>query len=201
VKYQLSELPYSERFFNETGFERSAWDNMISVKIIDLDTYTIVADVPTGTRSSVVSITPDDGYAYVGNVSSNSVSVVQLNGASSTEVAEIPCGIIGVSWAACGVTSDVQVSPSGDYCLVAASFDDKVKVIDTATNTIVADLTVGDFPLQIAFNSDGSRALVTNYIVDTYSLIDVDGASSSVVDTWSAGDGGKTVSRLMTVCE
>ncbi len=163
--------------------------NSNSVKILDLDTYTIVADVPTGSRSSVVSITPDDAYAYVGNVSSNTVSVVQLDGASSTEIAEIPCGVIGVVWAACGVTSDVRVSPSGDYCLVAASFDDKVKVIDTATNTVVADLTVGDFPLQIAFNYDGSRALVTNYLGDTYSLIDVDGASSSVVGTWSAGDG------------
>ena len=140
-------------------------------------------------RPSVVSITPDDGYAYVGNVSPNSVSVVQLDGASSTGVAEIPFGVIGVSWAACGVTSDVQVSPSGDYCLVAASFDDRVKVIDTATNTVIADLTVGDFPLQIAFNADGSRALVTNYSGDTSSLIDVDGVSSSVVGTWSAGDG------------
>ena len=167
--------------------------NSNSVKIIDLDTYTIVANVPTGTRSSVVSITPDDGYAYVGNVSANTVSVVQLDGASSTEVTEIPCGIIGVSWAACGVTSDVQVSPSGDYCLVAASFDDKVKVIDTATNIIVADLTVGDFPLQIAFNNDGSRAIVSNYMGDTYSLINVDGASSSVVGTWSCGDGSMRV--------
>ena len=163
--------------------------NSNSVMIIDLDTSMIVADVPTGSRSGVVSITPDDGYAYVGNISSNSVSVVQLDGASSVEVAEIPCGTIGVTWAATGVSSDVRVSPSGDYCLVAASFDDKVKVIDTATNTIVADLAVGDFPLQIAFNADGSKAIVSNYSGDTYSVIDVDGASSSVMGTWSAGDG------------
>ncbi len=163
--------------------------NSNSVKIIDLDNNTIVADVPTGTRSSVVSITPDDGYAYVGNVSDNTVSVVQLDGASSTEIAEIPCGVIGVAWTACGVTSDVRVSPDGAYCLVAASFDDKVKVIDTATNTIVADLTVGDFPLQIAFNDNSSRAIVSNYNGNTYSLIDVDGASSSVVGTWSCGNG------------
>ncbi len=163
--------------------------NSNSVKIIDLDNNTIVADVPTGSRSSVVSITPDDAYAYIGNVSSNTVSVVQLDGASSVEVAEIPCGIIGVVWAACGVTSDVRVSPDGAYCLVAASFDDKVKVIDTATNTIVADLTVGDFPIQIAFNADGSRAVVSNYFHDTISIMNVDGASSYVVGTWNTGDG------------
>lgn len=163
--------------------------NSNSVMVIDLGSESIVADVPTGTRPGVVSISPDDAYAYVGNIASNTVSVVALDGASSYEVTDIPCGVIGVVWAACGVSSDVQVSPTGEYCLVAASFDDRVKVIDTSTNTIVADLAVGDFPLQIAFNEDGTRALVSNYIGDTYSLIDVDGASSSVVGTWAAGDG------------
>lgn len=163
--------------------------NSNSVKIVDLETNTIVANVPTGTRASVVSLTPDGNYAYVGNVSSNTVSVVELDGASSQEIAEIPCGIIGVVWAACGVTSDVRVSPDGAHCLVAASFDDRIKVIDTASNTIVADLAVGDFPIQIAFNADGSRAIVSNYFADTFSILDVDGASSYVVGTWSSGDG------------
>ncbi len=163
--------------------------NSNSVKIVDLETFTIVADVPTGTRASVVSLTPDGNYAYVGNISSNTVSVVELDGASSQEIAEMSCGIIGVVWAACGVSSDVRVSPDGAYCLVAASFDDRVKVIDTASNTVVADLAVGDFPIQIAFNADGSRAVVSNYFHDTISIIDVDGASSYVVGTWNTGDG------------
>ncbi|MCK4671916.1 MAG: beta-propeller fold lactonase family protein, partial [Candidatus Aegiribacteria sp.] len=163
--------------------------NSNSVKIVDLETFTIVADVPTGTRASVVSLSPDGNYAYVGNISSNTVSVVELNGASSQEIAEVSCGIIGVVWAACGVSSDVRVSPDGAYCLVAASFDDRVKVIDTASNTVVADLAVGDFPIQIAFNADGSRAVVSNYFHDTISIIDVDGASSYVVGTWNTGDG------------
>ncbi|MCD4847625.1 MAG: beta-propeller fold lactonase family protein [Candidatus Aegiribacteria sp.] len=163
--------------------------NSNSVKIVDLETNTIVADVPTGTRASVVSLTPDGNYAYVGNISSNTVSVVELDGASSQEIAEIPCGIIGVVYAACGVSSDVKVSPDGAYCLVAASFDDRVKVIDTASNTVVADLVVGDFPIQIAFNADGSRAVVSNYFHNSISIIDVDGTSSYVVGTWYTGDG------------
>jgi DNA-binding beta-propeller fold protein YncE len=163
--------------------------NSNSVKIVDLDDYSMVADVPTGSRSGVVSIEPDGSHAWVGNISANTVSVVELAGASSNEVAELPVGVIGVSWAATGVSSDVRVSPEGSVCLVAASFDDEVHVIDTAAYEIVATLATGDFPLQIAFTGDGARALVTNYSGDTYTLIDVDGASSSVVGTWSAGDG------------
>ena len=163
--------------------------NSNSVKVVDLDTYSIVADVPTGSRAGVVSIEPDGSHAWVGNISANTVSVVELDGASSTEIAELAVGTIGVSWAACGISSDVEVSPDGSVCLVAASFDDQVHVVDTSTHSIVATLDVGDFPLQLAFTDDGSRALCTNYSGDTFSLLDVDGASSSVVGTWSAGDG------------
>jgi YVTN family beta-propeller protein len=162
--------------------------NSNSVHVIDLATNTEVAAVPTGTRPGVVALTPDGQYAYVGNISSNTVSVVHLDGASSSEVAEISCGIIGVVWAAYGVSSDVEMSPAGDYCLVAASFDDRVKVIDTATNQVVADLVAGDFPIQIAINSTGDRAIVSNYFSDDFSLIDIAGASSSVIGTFSVGD-------------
>jgi YVTN family beta-propeller protein len=161
-----------------------------TVKIIDLTTNTIVADVYTNSRPGVVSITPDDGYAYVGNISSNSVSVVELDGAASTEVAEVLCGVIGVVWACYGVLSDVEVSPDGLHCLVAASFDDQVRVINTATNTVVAILDVGDFPLQIAYNGTGEYAIVTNYNSDNFSVIQVNGASSSVIGTYGYGDDG-----------
>jgi YVTN family beta-propeller protein len=163
--------------------------NSNSVKIVDLQTNTVATDVPTASRPAVVSITPDGSYAYVGNISSNTVSVVHLAGAASTEVAEFPCGVIGASLAGFHVCSDVRVSPSGQYALVAVSFDDQVKVIDTSSMSVVATLAVGDFPLQIAFNAAGDYAVVTNYAGDSYSVIHVDGASSSVVGTWSQGAG------------
>jgi len=164
--------------------------NSNSLKIIDLTTNTIAADVYTGSRPGVVSIGPGDTLAYVGNISSNTVSVVRLAGASSYKITDISCGVIGVVWACYGVCSDVEISPDGAYCLVAASFDDQVRVIDANTNTVVATLTVGDFPLQIAFNSTGDHAIVTNYFSDNFSVINVNGASSSVIGTYGYGDDG-----------
>lgn len=162
-----------------------------SVKLINLATLTVDAEVPAGARAGVISISPDDAFAYVGNISANTVSVIALDGAASYEVTEVYCGVIGVSWAAYGVSSDVECSPSGEEVLIAASFDDQVKVLDTQTNTIVASLPVGDFPLQIAFDDTGDYAVVTNYSGDTYSVIQVDGAASTVVGTFAApgGDG------------
>ncbi len=159
------------------------------VAVIDLLSETVDAIVPTNLRPAGVVLTPDGTRAYVANIQSNTVSVVSLAGASSTEIAELPVGTIGVTFAAFGVTSGVAMSPTGEYVLVAASFDDNVKVISTATNSIVATLPVGDFPLSLAFNADGSRAIVTNYQGDSISLLAIDGAASSVVTTTAVGDG------------
>ncbi|MEA3267491.1 MAG: T9SS type A sorting domain-containing protein [Candidatus Fermentibacteria bacterium] len=163
--------------------------NSNSVKIIDTQTATVVASVPTGTRAGVVDISPDGTMACVGNISSNTVSFVELDGASSTEVAEKSCGTIGVSWAAFGVSSDVVISPDGSVCLVCASFNDNVRLFSMADYSLIATIPVGDFPLKAAFNHDGSRAMITCYMDDKVYLLEIDGASSSVLGNWASGDG------------
>lgn len=187
-------IPIGDRVQNVAITSDSRWAvicgfNTNSVLIVDLYSNEIVADVPAGSRAGVVSISPNDQYAYVGNIVSNSVSVIELAGAASSEVAEIPCGVIGVVWAAYGVSSDVEASPSNEYALVAVSFEDLVRVIDTVSYTIVASLPVGDFPIQLAFDSTGEYAVVTNYFDDTYTVLHIDGASSSVIGSFSYGDG------------
>jgi YVTN family beta-propeller protein len=79
------------------------------------------------------------------------------------------------------------MSPNGRYCLVAVSFDDLVRVIDVATNEVVAELATGDFPLCLAFDSTGDYATVTNYQAGTYTVMHITGDSSSVVGTFSSG--------------
>ncbi len=160
------------------------------VKVLDLSTNTSAAEVPAGGRPGVVTITPDDHYAYVGNISSNTISVIELAGPASHKIVDIPCGEIGASYAAYTVCSDVKASPNGSAVLVAVSFDDQVKVIDTATRTIVAVLHTGDFPLQIAFNGAGDHAIATNFLGDSYTVMHIAGAASSVVGTFSVGGDG-----------
>ncbi|OGC43537.1 hypothetical protein A2Y85_01920 [candidate division WOR-3 bacterium RBG_13_43_14] len=186
-------LPIGDRAQNLAITSDSRWAvicgfNSNSVKIVDLLSNTVAADVLTNSGAGVVCIAPDDSFAYVGNIISNTVSKVRLAGAASIEVAEVACGVIGVVWACYGVSSGVAVSPTGAYLLVAASFDDQVKVIDTGTHSVVASLTVGDFPIQVDFDSTGQYATVTNAFSDNYSVIFVNGASSYVVGTFSGGD-------------
>ncbi len=158
--------------------------NNNEVKVIDLSTYEIATTLNTGQRPMELTYAPMTSRVYAANIKSNSITVIDLDGANSSVVTSVPCGIIGVYIPFFGIRSGVEISPDEDYLLIAASFDDKLKVMDTETNQIVADLSVGDFPLSIAFNDDGSRALVTNLFDHSYSLISLEGASSSVMSTY-----------------
>lgn len=163
--------------------------NSNSVKIIDTLSASVVANVPTGTRPGVIDINNDGTMACVGNISSNTVSFVELNGAASSEVAEKSCGTIGVSWAGYGVSSGVVISPDGTICLVCDSFNDNIRLYSMTDYNEIAVIPVGDFPLQAAFNDDGSRVMVTCYSGDKIYLLDIDGSSSSVLGNWASGDG------------
>jgi len=86
--------------------------------------------------------------------------------------------VVGVSPAAAAVATRAYVTNS---------FDDTVSVIDTATNTVVATVAVGDGPSGVAVSPDASRVYVTNATDDTVSVIDT--ATNTVVATVAVGDG------------
>jgi YVTN family beta-propeller protein len=71
---------------------------------------------------------------------------------------------------------------------------DSVLVIDTATNTAVAVVFVGDGPSDVAVSPDGARAYVANRFSNDVSVIDTD--TNTVVDTIGVGGSpwGATVS-------
>lgn len=187
---EIGEAGYEVEITHDGHYAIVGGYDLNTIKIIDLESNALISTVATGQRPMMISIAPDDSYAYIGNLKGNSISFVKLDGANSVNEKTVSCGIIGVSWAAFGVRSAVEVSPDGAYLLVAASFDDNVKVFDTQSQEIVATIDVGDFPLQIAFDADGSYAMVTNYSDNTYSVIAVDGATSSLIGTFDAGNSG-----------
>ena len=61
-----------------------------------------------------------------------------------------------------------------------------VSVIDTATNNIVANLSVGKFPVGVAATSDGKTVYVTNAYSDTVSVINT--ATNTVTSTVNVGE-------------
>jgi len=159
------------------------------LSILDLTTDQVVANVRCGDGPAVVRIAPNDQTAYVADLAQNKVFVVHLAGAASQVVAEIPVGEIGSLLVGGSVESDIEVSPDGNEVLVAASFDNKVRVIDTATNRVVTEIWTGTFPLRIAFDETGDYAIVTNYLGNCVTIMRIDGANSTRIDTRGRGEG------------
>ena len=75
-------------------------------------------------------------FAYVANLGSNTVSVVDVAG--HTAVATIAVG---------DNPDGVATTPDGARAYVANFLSDNVSVIDTATNTVTATIDVGSGPV------------------------------------------------------
>jgi DNA-binding beta-propeller fold protein YncE len=158
-----------------------------SIKIIDMNTEEIIAIVPTGQRPGNMVISPDDQYVYVMNIKGNTISKVLLDGANSTELQEINCGVIGGYYAAYGLYSDLTITPDGEYIIACITLEGHVKVIKTEDMSTVATLSTGDGPVNVALNTDGDYATCVNYGGSSYTVMHIDGANSSIVGTYSGG--------------
>ena len=112
-------------------------------------------------------------YAYVSNIESASVSVVDT--AANRVVATVPTHRGPGAVAAAG---------RGDRAYVATQ-SGEVMVIDTARNAVVRMIEVGERPQGLALSPDGSRLYVSNNLTATLSIVDT--RSVSVVRTVAVG--------------
>ena len=123
-------------------------------------------------------------FAYVTNLSSNTVSVI--NTATDTVIATVPV-THRPHW--------VAITPDASRAYVVHDESNQVSVIDAdpaspTFNTVVATPSVGASK-GIAITPDGSRAYVTNVFWGSVSVLDTDPASPSfhsvVTTIWGLG--------------
>ncbi|MCA9297592.1 MAG: hypothetical protein KDA28_00915, partial [Phycisphaerales bacterium] len=145
------------------------------VTIVDLDTDTIVRTLNVPTRPTHVRISPDGSMAYVLTIAgADRIAFIELDGANSALVGSVPSGQTG-SWQGVPFSafSGIELTHDGSILAVCASFDDVVRLVDTATMSILADIPVGDFPFRIAFTDDDAKAYVSNAFGNSVSSIDM----------------------------
>jgi YVTN family beta-propeller protein/uncharacterized repeat protein (TIGR03803 family) len=109
-------------------------------------------------------------FAYVANINSNTVSVINIP--TSTVASTIPVG--SGPWG-------VAVSPDQTQVYVSNNHGNNVSVINTASDTVVATIPVQSSPFGVAFTPDGTEAYVVNGSSNSVSVINT--ASQTVVAT------------------
>jgi YVTN family beta-propeller protein len=108
-----------------------------TVSVIDTAANTVeAATIPVGTSPRGVAITPDGKHAYIANLISNAVSVID----TAMKAATIPVGDDPFL---------VAVAPDGKHAYVTNLTSNNVSVIDTASDTVTATARVGRNPVGV----------------------------------------------------
>jgi len=177
------------------AYVTNAFDSTVSV--IDTASNTVVATIPVRQEPNGVAVTSDGTHAYVTNKLDDSVSVIDTS--SNTVVATVPGFVLPTGVAATGGETGPYERDDRRHQSLAyvtnyvATIDGSnlpasaVSVIDSASNTLVATIPVGQFPNGVAITPDGNHAYVANQGDRTASVIDT--ARNKVVATIPVGTG------------
>ncbi len=123
-----------------------------SVSVIDIAAQKVTPTISVGANPWGVSVNHTGTFAYVGNPSGNQ-SISVINTATNMISATIPIN---------GEAGDMLIS-SDDSKLYVNDYP-YITVINTSTNTIISDFTLGNYitPTGIALSPDGSKLYVAN---------------------------------------
>lgn len=131
------------------------------VYVFDTESEALLETFPTGQdRSHMVALSPDEGRAYIANIGSDSVTVVDCEDRSIVghpEVGEGPEGIC--------------VHPEGGL-LVANQEDSRLSVLDPGSLEEAGQALLGTTPIRVVAAPDGRHVLVPNRESDDVSLVD-----------------------------
>jgi YVTN family beta-propeller protein len=101
--------------------------------------------------SHMVAVTPDGKRAFVPNIGSGTVTVLDLESGLVEAHIETGEGAEGIA-----------ISPDGSEVWVTNRGENTVSVIDAETLEILIQLASPEFPIRASFSPDGKHVLVTN---------------------------------------
>src|SRR5439155_16686894 len=131
----------------------------------------VVATIPVGSAPSAIAVNPTMPRAYVANLNGDTLSVIDTNSNAVVATISMPVGPSGVAVTPDG--SHVYVTIAGpDAFSRPGGRDNRLAIVDAATNAITATLTVGTWPFSAAISADGARAYVTNRVSGSVSVLD-----------------------------
>ena len=128
--------------------------------VLNIETDSIEKQIQTKQKKShLLVLHPSSAIAYVTNINSGSISVIDLN--LNEVIKIIPCGL---------GRKGIAITPDGSEIWVTNTKLNSITVINTSTYQIIDTLSTSDEPLKLKFSVDGKYCLVTNAIEGTISV-------------------------------
>jgi YVTN family beta-propeller protein len=165
-----------------------------TVEVFNAATNALTAIVLVSENPQGLAVTPDGSKVYVANLGDNNVSVIDTT--TNAVIARIDITLPSDGELPVVEPHGVAVSPDGTKVYVTISGGiafsngvelrlDRVAVIDTATNTVIATTPVGSFPVGVSVTPDGRKVYVANSGDNNVSVIDT--ARNTVTTTIPVG--------------
>ena len=119
--------------------------------VVDLERRKVAAAIDTGQEvSHMVAASADGALAFVANIGSGSVSVIDV--AEREHLRDVPTG---------AGAEGIAVRPKSGEVWVTNREANTISILDREAKTIEETILCGAFPIRVAFTPDGSQALVS----------------------------------------
>ncbi len=136
-----------------------------SLILLNIQTGEIESETKTlGKESHMVLRHPNKTIAYVANIGTNDVSVINYE--KDSLVKNIYCG---------KGTEGLAITPNGNELWTCNKFEDSISIINTENLELIRKLKTGKMPVRLAISPDGSYCISSNhaegnlYVFDTQS--------------------------------
>jgi len=144
---------------NKVGVVTDLGNNLL---VVNTETGIVEKNIPTQQIvSHLLVLDPKKPLAYVTNINSGSVSVIDLE--KNKVIKIIPCGF---------KTEGIDITPDGSEIWVTNNKENTISVINTVNYQITNTLLTGKESLRLKFSIDGKHCLVTNSSDGTISVYD-----------------------------
>ena len=142
-----------------------------NVSVVDVVGNSVVATIPVGLGPQGVAVNPAANRAYVAN-NDGTLSVIDIS--SNQVVATLNLQGGGGSWG-------VAVLPALNRVYVANSFGRTLSVVNTATNSLVSNVTVGAVPKGVMVNPLTNLVYVANSGDGTVTVVNGNTLATSTI--------------------
>jgi YVTN family beta-propeller protein len=158
--------------------------------VVSPDEKRVETAIETGQEMShMVAVSTDGGHAYVANIRSGSLTVIDL--AAGRKIADLPTG---------GGSEGLALTRDGREVWVCARAENRMTIVNAQSLEIAASIAVAAMPIRVAMSPDGLFAYVTCAAAGALLAIDV--AARKVVGSHSvnlplaAGAASRPFARL-----
>jgi|APHM01.1.fsa_nt_gi 40-residue YVTN family beta-propeller repeat len=162
IEHELFEFPHGLAVRASAGELWLAATYSSTLFVIDPDTHEVLATFPTHQeKSHMVSLSPDESRAYVANIGSDSVTVVDCDERrvlADPPVGEEPEGIAAME----------------EYVLVANQEDGTLSVLDNDDLEVTNRALLGETPIRVVPQPGGRYVFVPNRESNDVSVIDTE---------------------------